>query len=151
MERPIEIKPIDIDRHLKKCPKMYFGPDGASEEGVLDILKETAEILGAKKIQKFKIENLSCVASDFDWLKIDNEYGLSEDNVFDRMWPFPEAGINSARVEVIARVYSSILVSARKNKLVVHQGSISREHENKIKELVKKYERVICFQYENNS
>ena len=151
MYKKEDIKPIDVDKHLQKNPKMYFGPKGASEEGIFKILKETAKILGANDIHKSNVGDLCCIGADLDWLSVDNEYGLNETNVFDRIWPFPEAGVNSARIEAIARVYSSVLVSAREDRITIHKGVINKNQEAEINKLLKKHERIICFKYENAS
>lgn len=149
--KPEDIKPLNIDKHLANYPQLYFGPDGASESGVVNIISETAKLLGARTIHVTDIGNLKCIGADLDWLRLENDYGLNEDNIFDCMWPFPEAGVNSARIEIIARVYASILVSARMGKLTVHKGHISQEQEEEILALANTCKRLICFKYQDVS
>ena len=149
MDIPENIKIITTEDFLKKHPEMFFGSEGASEQGVANILSLTAKHLGASDVKSIKRNDFMCVCSDKDWLILENKDGLTEINVFYRLWPFPEGGVNAARIEAIAKVYSSILVSARKSNIFVVKGSLDAEEEKIINKLCETWERVICFKYEN--
>lgn len=101
-----QIPKVNVEKHLVKQQQMYFGSCGANPVGISSSIAEGALILGAGSTLVTRRSDWWFVCADVDWLLVPTTSGLDDKTVFETVWAFPEAGLNSIRSEVFARVFS---------------------------------------------
>ena len=98
---------IDPIRAILRSPKMYLGGEGKpSGELLAARLMHTLILLDALPAQVSRSDSWWIIRSDKDWL-------LTEDAVlqaFTRILPFPEAGVNAMRDEVLLTAFADAVV-----------------------------------------
>jgi hypothetical protein len=106
-----QIAPID---HVRAHPEMYLmsdRPDGAS---LAARLAGDALLLGAGKTLVVHDDRWWAVAADVDWLST-SASGLPLAELFARIIPLPEAGVNSMRSEVLIGAFAEQIVTWGEN------------------------------------
>jgi len=97
------IKPLNALDHIRAYPELYI-PGGEPKAWQLaERLASDALLLGASRVETSHSENWWFVAGDLDWLAI-GAADIAE--LFRAIVPFPEAGINSMRSEVLLGAFA---------------------------------------------
>jgi len=80
---------------VRRNPDMFLRLGEPNIHDFVENIVSTALLLGANKINVIKHDEWMFISSNVDWTKND------ERDAFSRILPFPEAGVNSCRPEVI--------------------------------------------------
>lgn len=101
-----DLKVIKVKEGIPRIQHLYFGEGGATGKNISEAIEECARLLGAGKTKIDVREGWFFVCADVNWLfnsvhKVD---GIED--VFKNPFPFPEVGVNSCRMEVMARIFS---------------------------------------------
>jgi hypothetical protein len=112
-----------IQDRIRRCKDiyLYYSPNSPITERLVFSIMYDASALGAKDIQWLRDGQQNFVGSKLNWLHRD---GDTEINLFNRVWPFPEAGENSCRHEVAVAAFANTIVCISEQVIVV-KGSIS--------------------------
>ncbi|GEM_PF-3169159 len=146
-----ELNQENLEKHVRSNPGIYFPESEPSGIGIADILERTAKFLGATETKLVEVDGDFFFCGNIDWFIIENSWGLTEENLFKRFWPFPEAGVNSARIDAIASIYSNVLAAATPSSVRVYKGCLSTEQEARLVDLSAKWKRVVFFDFNENS
>jgi hypothetical protein len=142
-----DLKSLDVKKHVIKRQDMYFGTKGASAEKICSGIAEGALILGCTHTEIVKLNDWWIIAGDKDWLKLDNQSKINENNAFNGLCPFPEYGINAIRTEYFSNVFSSSLATWDGEKAAAIKGNIN-DFLSVIADY-RKYKRILGFKFEH--
>ena len=140
---------MDIEKHIKDKSSLYFGSSGPSPEIITSTIVAGALILGATETLIKRDENWFYIFADRDWLYKGKFPEENEGTIWERPWPFPEAGQNTPRFEIMACVFSSTTYTVSHESFEAVKGNVSEEQMKKANELLGNWERLIAFEYNN--
>ena len=104
------MRTIDPVEHIRNHPELYL-PGGRADAAFLaKRLADDARLLGAARVEWSHDECWWWVAADRDWM--DAEAAVPMRDAFVRIVPFPEAGANSMRSEVLLTAFAEQVVTA---------------------------------------
>lgn len=137
---------IDSIEWIKKNHDRFFRRNNIGLELSTNIISD-ALLLTDKPITVLNKNDWWIIGSQADWLS--THFNNSIEELFSRVIPFPEAGQNSIRSEVLLTAFAKDIVTVVNKKVVIIKGSISDE-ENFFKILQKDshWERIIAFRVE---
>ena len=98
--------------YILKRPGMFFGDRGINAIDICTEVARGAMALGASKTQVGIASSWHFISADIDWLsvKLQNQY-KNEEDVFEKMHPFPEYFVNSVRYEPMTKFFSDALIT----------------------------------------
>jgi len=103
------VRTIDPVEHIRSHPDLYL-PGGRADPALLaSRLAGDALMLGAERVE---VSHDGCwwwVAADRDWMGTNAAVTARE--AFERIVPFPEAGVNSMRSEVLLTAFAERVVT----------------------------------------
>ena len=102
------MKIIDPIEHIRSHPDMYLWGGSASPSDLASRLTADALLLGASRTLVVHTDQWWAVAADVDWLA---GAVVSADALFGRIVPFPQAGVNSMRSEVLLTAFADDVVT----------------------------------------
>ena len=143
-----DIKVINAEEHVIQRQEMYFGSRGANPESICSAIAEGALILGAKEINIKEYKGWWLVSSDVDWLNLPSKIKSDEKLLFEKLYGFPEAGVNWHRSEIMAKIFSECCFTVLNNELSLVSGELPESNLlNKLKEFSAKWQRSIVFKF----
>ncbi len=109
--------------HIRSKPEMYL-PAGASSVGtkLVGLLLVDSLALGIHDVQIVRNKDWYAIAADSDWLRR-GKYALNIVDLFDRLVPLPEAGINSIRHEVVVAAFACDVLTSVQDETVIVKSS----------------------------
>lgn len=117
------ISPKKIVQHIQKYPQMYIGSNELNAQYLVTELLTDAKLLGIKEAEYFSFANWHLIKAESNWI-IKNTLGITLiEDIFNRIIPFPEAGVNSIRSEVIITAFASDVFVWYQESLTVIKGN----------------------------
>ena len=101
---------VDNYGYVKSHPEIFLPNGKADPIKLAGEVAETALILGASKVQIKRVNAWLMISSDRDWMQDD------EQDAFNTLLPFPEAGDNSCRPEFIIAAFGKGLIFKSQKK-----------------------------------
>lgn len=101
-----DIKPLDPIAHVRGRPEMYLSGGRLDPACVANQIAGDALLLGARSAMTFRHTDFWAVAADHDWLS-DGRYTVQD--LFRNVVPFPAAGVNSYRSEVLLGAFADVI------------------------------------------
>jgi hypothetical protein len=99
---------IDPIEHIRRRKEMYVPGGHPDPIYPASRLAGDALLLGATRVEMGRSDEWWWVAADFDWI---SSSGVSDQEIFSRVVPLPEAGANSMRGEVLLTAFASAVVT----------------------------------------
>src|SRR2546423_2717418 len=101
------IDPLD---HIRGNREMYL-PGGRCEPAYLATrVADDALTLGASRVELLHHQDWWIIAANADWMALPKSCGVRE--LFDRVVPFPESGVNSMRSEVLLSAFADEVLTS---------------------------------------
>lgn len=110
---------LDPIAHLRDRRQMYLPESGSIGLFLAQRLATEAMILGATSVQTSYRGDWWSVAADCDWLT-DQKTTIEE--LFSQLVPFPQAGVNSIRSEVLLTAFAQDVVTTDMNEVRIITG-----------------------------
>jgi hypothetical protein len=112
------INALDPIEHLRSRRKMYLPDSGSIPLFLAQRLSNDAMIVGAHSVHLAHDGDWWTVSADFDWLA---DKSRTVQDLFSGLIPFPEAGVNSIRSEVLLTAFAQdvVTIDASGNQVVV--------------------------------
>lgn len=103
------IQIVDVVKGIREHRKMFLPPDRPTGEYLAELTAKLAQLRGSHPATVDRLGNWWKVSSAVDWLR---EYSTDgEFNVFDKMVPYPAAGLFMFHPEVLLTAYANCVVS----------------------------------------
>ena len=120
------LKAINAIQHIRDHPRMYL-PDGkVSGEYLLSQLVLDALFLGVRDIRVQHINEWWLIGSSADSFPEDSGEQLI--TLFTQVVPFPEAGVNSMRTEVLLTAFAQdVIIRNGVNRTVIADASRGKD------------------------
>jgi hypothetical protein len=99
-----------------------FLPDGDRGTSLAEHLDEDARLLGAGSVQVERLADWFLVGGDMDWCRVGRFRPSDPLDLFRRAWPFPEAGVNSIRSEIVVAALAEDVITGTVNERRDVQG-----------------------------
>jgi hypothetical protein len=115
---------------IRRRPGMYMRA-GATATDLAEALVHDALVLGAQRVLIERHREWTIVSADLDWLGVRGRHvhNLVPADLFRRIVPFPEDGVNAMRHEVLATAFASDVVSSTRTERLLVSGQISLDDE----------------------
>ncbi len=113
----------DAVAFVRSHPEMFLRDGVLRADELASNLVSEAAILGVFPITVDRINGWWVVAAEEDWLAKENE--CSAEVTFNRVVPFPKAGANSMRAEILLTSFASNVVTCTGGKKVLIKGDKS--------------------------
>lgn len=104
------MKTLDPIAHIQSNPDMYLRGGQVDAVELARQLAGDAIYLGAKRAQVMVVNEWLLVAADVDWMQKSGQTDANE--AFNRIIPFPQAGVNSMRSEVLLSAFADDVFTA---------------------------------------
>ncbi len=140
------MKAIDPIEHIRANPRLYLNSEGTDPAELATRLAGDALTLGATRTLVVHHDDWWLVAADFDWIK---SPAISIRELFNRVIPFPEAGVNSMRSEVLVSAFADDVVTSNGGSSEVLKG-VSAGHESLSVPNDPSWARVVAFRLAPN-
>src|SRR5690348_11695923 len=115
------MRTIDPLEHIRANREMYL-PGGRCDPAYLATrVAEDALTSGAKRVEILHWQDWWVVAADSDWMARCCSGDVRE--LFDRVVPFPESGVNSMRSEVLLSAFADEVVTGGPGEGAVIKGN----------------------------
>jgi hypothetical protein len=128
---------------IKTNPQMFLRGQNVGLELSTNIIGN-ALLLTGKSVTILKQKDWWIIACEKDWLENDSNYTIGE--IFSRMIPFPQAGQNSIRAEILLTAFAQDIITVIDRKLTVIKGDLTED--NSISAFASKnnsYKRILAF------
>jgi len=112
----------DAVEHVRSKPDMYLG-GGARPDVIAQAIVGDALVLGAGRVLVLRHGPWWAVAADADWLTAPCRFPSLPPECFRRIVPFPEAGVNCMRHEILATAFARAVVSCTPERREVISGA----------------------------
>lgn len=118
------IDPLD---HIRSNREMYL-PGGRCDPAYLATrVADDALTLGASRVELLRHRDWWVIAANSDWMARGPSCDVRE--LFGRVVPFPESGVNSMRAEVLLSAFADDVVTSGKDDGEVIKGNVSARDE----------------------
>ncbi len=134
------LKTLDPIDHIRANPQMYLRGGNADPVDLARQIAGDAIYLGAKRAQIINVNGWLLVAADVDWMK-----GSEIQEIFSQVVPFPKAGVNSMRSEVLLSAFARDIFTADSTGHVVIKGTAPNDPEVYRAAKEENWARVIAF------
>src|SRR5256885_1322137 len=137
------MKTLDPIAQIQANPQMYLR--GGQVDGV-DLARQLAGdaiYLGAKRVQIMEVNDWLLVAADLDWIKKSAQTGIND--VFSRIIPFPQAGVNSMRSEVLLGAFADDVFTADTSGHEIVKGQAPKDSDVYRAAKEENWARVVAF------
>lgn len=117
------MRTIDPVEHIRANPDLYLPGGRADPAHLASRLAGDALMLGAGRVE---VSHDGCwwwVAADRDWM--DANPSISAHDAFERIVPFPEAGVNSMRSEVLLTAFAERVVTVAEDGRECIKGDVT--------------------------
>ena len=139
--------------YIKKRSGIFFGDRGINAIDICTEIARGAMALGAKKTQIGIASSWHYICADLDWLSVELQHEYeNEEEVFEKMHPFPEYFVNSTRYEPMTKFFADSLVTfnGSETKLIKGKESNVRLFEKEFPNF-SKWQRIIGFQFNEHA
>ena len=116
-----DLRVVDPLKMIRDRPGMFL-PDGDRGTGLAKHLEEEARLLGAAWVQVERLADWYLVGSDMDWCRVGRFRPSDPLDQFRRAWPFPEAGVNSIRSEILVTAFAEDVFTGTASERRIVQG-----------------------------
>lgn len=143
----------DFKEYVKKRSGIFFGDRGVNAIDICSEVARGAMALGAKKTQIGIASSWHYICADMDWFSVELQHKYeNEEEIFEKMHPFPEYFVNSTRYEPMTKFFSDVLVTYNGSDVKVIHGNESdaRLFEKEISGFAK-WKRVIGFKFNEHA
>ena len=143
-----DLKVIKVEDGIPRIQHLYFGEGGATGKKVSEAIEECARLLGAGKTKIDVKAGWYFICADVDWLfnSVHKVNGIED--IFKNPFPFPEAGVNSCRMEVMARIFSEKAYTIGHGKMYPIKGEpVSSNTLDKHLTSLGDWKRIVAFKF----
>jgi hypothetical protein len=138
------MKTLDPIEHIRSNPQMYLRGGKVDRIDIARQLAGDAIYLGAKRVQIVDVNDWMLVAADTDWMK---RSSADMRSAFDKIVPFPEAGINSMRSEVLLSAFAQDIFTADATGHEVIKGAAPKDPDVYRAAKEENWARVVAFRF----
>jgi hypothetical protein len=110
---------------IRAHPQMFLA-EVAAEDLALNLVRGIV-LLNNGPVSLAHFDRWWLVAAEADWMSADA--GATAEDVFHRLVPFPEAGPNSIRPEVLLTAFATTVVTWHLGRVTVVKGEVSPDDE----------------------
>ena len=146
-----DIVPLDPLRAIRKRPDMYLGTDVVSPSAIALRLQDDAKLLGARETTVREFQDWTIVSGDIDWLSLGAGAPSDSQVLFENVFPFPEAGVNSFRGEILVAAFASLAITSTPTERLAIAGRVDSTNAIWEEMLNEGMSRAIAFQLINNN
>lgn len=114
------MRAIDPVEHIRENPEMYLPEGGAIPAYLATRLAGDALLLGAGRVEISRHGDWWHVVSDHDWIAASSVGDVKE--TFSHVLPFPEAGVNAMRSEVLLLAFADAVVTTAAGRCATLKG-----------------------------
>ena len=138
------MKRVDSLAYVRSNPERFFRLGVPSGVEIAKALVGNALLLGASELSVLRLGSWWMVCGNVDWIGEG-----SDETAFSKIVPFPEAGDNSMRAEILATAFCSAVITSSDGLKKVVSGSVP-DGDNIWRELPssRKWRRVVAFQFD---
>jgi hypothetical protein len=113
---------VDPINHIRSNRAMYIPGAGDPSSYLAQRLLSDAMLLGASHVNVHRDGDWYTVAADKDWLANSGAQDVRE--LFSRVVPFPQAGVNSMRAEVLLSAFARDVITSDESTATPIQGNV---------------------------
>jgi hypothetical protein len=137
------MKTLDPIAQIQANPQMYLRGGQVDAVDLARQLAGDAIYLGAKRVQIMEVNDWLLVAADVDWMNKNAQTGVND--LFNRIIPFPQAGVNSMRSEVLVSAFADDVFTADANGHEIVKGQAPKDTEVYRAAKEENWARVVAF------
>ncbi|MFG2955700.1 hypothetical protein ACGF5O_18495 [Streptomyces sp. NPDC048291] len=116
---PDDVTPLDVLDYLRGNESRFFRSGAYDAVELAGMIATEALLLGAEDIRIRSDGDWLTVSADRDWLE------AHEQEAFQTVLPFPEAGVNSMMAEILAVAFSAGVATATGDTSEVVKGELA--------------------------
>ncbi len=113
---------VDAEKYVRLNTRKFFRLGEPNGVELAQALVGDAMFLGVPHLVIGRFSKWWIIGGSIDWIGVDAEV-----DVFSRIVPFPEAGVNSMRAEILAVVFASAVITSCNGVHRIVKGSVSQE------------------------
>ncbi len=149
----IHNKNQNFKEYILKRPGMFFGDRGVNAIDICTQIARGALALGARKTQTGIASSWHYICADIDWLSVNLQHEYENENdVFEKMHPFPEYFVNTVRYEPMSKFFSDALITFDGSNLNLIKGKdLDTQLFEKEVSGYSKWKRVIGFRFNEHA
>jgi hypothetical protein len=137
------MKTLDPIGQIQANPQMYLRGGQVDAVDLARQLAGDAIYLGAKRVQIMEVNDWLLVAADVDWMNKSAQTGVND--VFSKIIPFPQAGVNSMRSEVLLSAFADDVFTADASGHEVVKGQAPKDSDVYRAAKEENWARVVAF------
>lgn len=126
----------DAVEYVRKNPQLFFYGGCYSHHEILTKVVMDAVSLGCSSLVVEKQFDFWIIASNKNWVGINNPHGLEK--IFSRLTPNPNAGQNASRSEILLNAFIDNVVFMSKTQIFFSKGNIQHDLLTNIKSNIAK-------------
>jgi hypothetical protein len=111
----------DAYAYVRRNVELFFRSGQPSALECATALANDAILLGSTEVHLARVDDWWLVSANQDWL-VQGDHAVEA--LFQRMWPFKEAGVNSIRSEVLIGAFAAKIVLLTPSTRVVLRGDV---------------------------
>lgn len=112
-------EPIEI---VRNNPERYLGSENISGATLSSLIEQDANLLDCGEVSTFVIDGWYIVSADGDWIKKNSQGIDSWLEVFKKLMPLPESGVNAIRHEIFLMAFAESVFISEKGSVVLLKG-----------------------------
>lgn len=111
--------PVEI---VRNNPDRYLGSESISGTGLSNLIEQDANFLGCGEVGISIINEWYVVSAEDDWIKKNSQGIESWLEVFKKLMPLPEAGVNAIRHEIFLMAFAKNIFISENGNIVLIKG-----------------------------